>query len=212
MSRKLFGTDGIRGRAGDPPLDRRHAYALGVALAGWIHGRTLHPGVVIGMDTRESGSWLAGSVAQGLRSLKVAVDFAGVVTTPGVAYLARTGDYAAGVMISASHNPFGDNGLISVIIGRAEKTTVHVELWIMSCRVLKRDMELAMLDALVERARAGGGKTLRGTYSRTSKNGMVSNHYRDLGFQLAPSEMDVDNSSWTLDIASYNPKNTHIKV
>ena len=111
MSRKLFGTDGIRGKAGDPPLDRRHAYALGVALAGWIHGRQLHPSVVIGMDTRESGTWLAGSVAQGLRSQKLAVDFAGVVTTPGVAFLARTGDYAAGVMISASHNPFEDNGI-----------------------------------------------------------------------------------------------------
>ena len=111
MSRILFGTDGIRGRAGDPPLDRRHAFALGVALAGWIHERSLHPGVVIGMDTRESGVWLAGSVAQGLRSRKVSADFAGVVTTPGVAFLARTGDYAAGVMISASHNPFEDNGI-----------------------------------------------------------------------------------------------------
>jgi phosphoglucosamine mutase len=111
MSRKLFGTDGIRGKAGDPPLDRRHAYALGVALAGWIHARKLHPSVVIGMDTRESGPWLAGSVAQGLRSQKIEVDFAGVVTTPGVAYLARTGEYAAGVMISASHNPFEDNGI-----------------------------------------------------------------------------------------------------
>ena len=86
----MFGTDGIRGKAGDPPLDRRHAYALGVALAEWIHARQLHASVVIGMDTRESGEWLAGSVAQGLRSQKVAVDFAGVVTTPGVAYLART--------------------------------------------------------------------------------------------------------------------------
>ena len=111
MSRQLFGTDGIRGKAGDPPLDRRHAYALGVALAGWIHARKLHPSVVIGMDTRESGAWLAGAVAQGLRSQKVDADFAGVVTTPGVAFLARTGDYAAGVMISASHNPFEDNGI-----------------------------------------------------------------------------------------------------
>ncbi len=107
----MFGTDGIRGKAGDPPLDRRHAYALGVALAGWIHARHLHPSVVIGMDTRESGVWLAGAVAQGLRSQKISVDFAGVVTTPGVAYLSRTSDYAAGLMISASHNPFEDNGI-----------------------------------------------------------------------------------------------------
>ena len=111
MSRKLFGTDGIRGKAGDAPLDRRHAFALGVALAEWIHERELHPGVVIGMDTRESGPWLAASVAGGLKSKQVQVDFAGIVTTPGVAFLARTGDYAAGVMISASHNPFQDNGI-----------------------------------------------------------------------------------------------------
>ena len=111
MSRKLFGTDGIRGKAGDPPLDRRHAFALGVALAEWIHARHLHPSVVIGMDTRESGTWLAGAVAQGLRSQNVSPAFAGVVTTPGVAFLARTGEYAAGVMISASHNPFEDNGI-----------------------------------------------------------------------------------------------------
>ncbi|HEY3743313.1 MAG TPA: phosphoglucosamine mutase [Bryobacteraceae bacterium] len=111
MSRKLFGTDGIRGKAGDPPLDRPHAFALGVALAEWIHAKHLHPGVVIGMDTRESGPWLAGSVAAGLQSLDVHADFAGVVTTPGVAFLARTDHYAAGIMISASHNPFEDNGI-----------------------------------------------------------------------------------------------------
>lgn len=111
MSRELFGTDGIRGKAGEPPMDRAHAYALGVALGEWIANRQLHPSVVIGMDTRESGPWLAGSVAQGLRSKKIEVDFAGLITTPGVAYLAKTGDYAAGVMISASHNPFQDNGL-----------------------------------------------------------------------------------------------------
>ena len=111
MSRKLFGTDGIRGKAGDPPLDHRHAFALGVALAEWIEERKLHPSVVIGMDTRESGTWLASSTAAGLKSKHVAVDFAGVVTTPGVAYLAKNGDYAAGLMISASHNPFQDNGI-----------------------------------------------------------------------------------------------------
>lgn len=112
MSRKLFGTDGIRGVAGEPPLDRATAYALGVALADWIVGcGHPHRNVVIGMDTRESGVWLAEYVAGGLASRGVAARFAGTVTTPGVAYLARVDDYAAGVMISASHNPFQDNGI-----------------------------------------------------------------------------------------------------
>ena len=67
--------------------------------------------VLIGMDTRESGPWLASAVAGGLKQVGVHARFAGVITTPGVAYLTRTGPFAAGVMISASHNPYHDNGL-----------------------------------------------------------------------------------------------------
>jgi phosphoglucosamine mutase len=111
MSRKLFGTDGIRGVAGEPPLDRATAYALGVALGNWVIAGGHTPNVMLGMDTRESGTWLAEHVAGGLASRGVGARFAGIISTPGVAYLARTGDFAAGVMISASHNPFLDNGL-----------------------------------------------------------------------------------------------------
>jgi phosphoglucosamine mutase len=115
LSRKLFGTDGIRGVAGEPPLDFRTAYALGVALGDWARTAKQHssesPVVVIGMDTRESGPGLAAQVAGGLKRSGVKAHFAGVITTPGVAYLARDGDYVAGVMISASHNPYLDNGI-----------------------------------------------------------------------------------------------------
>ena len=69
------------------------------------------PRILIGADTRESGPWIAGMVAGGLANRGVAADYAGVITTPGVAYLTRTGVYCAGVMISASHNPFRDNGI-----------------------------------------------------------------------------------------------------
>src|SRR5580704_13434515 len=109
--RKLFGTDGIRGVAGEPPLDPATAYGVGVALASWIGGHRLDPEVVIGMDTRESGKWLAEHVAGGLAEGGVKARFAGLITTPGVAYVARTGPFAAGVMISASHNPYQDNGI-----------------------------------------------------------------------------------------------------
>ena len=112
MGKKLFGTDGIRGTAGKPPLDARTVTALGIALAEDLQSRNagLHP-VLIGMDTRESGPSIAASLAEGLRRGGVDAAFAGVLTTPGVAYLTRTGDYSAGVMISASHNPFEDNGI-----------------------------------------------------------------------------------------------------
>lgn len=114
MARDLFGTDGIRGVAGEPPLDAKTAYALGVALGTWAKeqlSRESAPEVLIGMDTRESGPWLAAQVAGGLARANVEARFAGVVTTPGVAYLTRTGPFVAGVMISASHNPYYDNGL-----------------------------------------------------------------------------------------------------
>lgn len=111
MGRQLFGTDGIRGVAGEYPLDRKTAFAFGRALGGWAARHGEHAEVVIGMDTRESGTWLAEHVAGGLVTQGVKVRFAGLVTTPGVAYLTRSSDFVAGVMISASHNPYHDNGL-----------------------------------------------------------------------------------------------------
>ena len=112
MGKRLFGTDGIRGVAGDPPLDPQTVTALGIALGDDLVRRDLGAKpVLIGMDTRESGPAIAAQLAEGLRRAGVAALFAGVVTTPGVAYLTRTGDFSAGVMISASHNPFEDNGI-----------------------------------------------------------------------------------------------------
>ena len=111
MPRKLFGTDGIRGVAGEFPLDARTTYALGVALGDWAAHLDPQPEVLVGMDTRESGPWLAGQVAGGLARAGVRTRFAGLITTPGVAHLTRTGPFVAGVMISASHNPYRDNGI-----------------------------------------------------------------------------------------------------
>lgn len=109
--RQLFGTDGIRGVAGDYPLDRPTAVAVGVALARWIEEQKLNREVVIGMDTRESSQWIAEHVAGGLAHEGVKTQFAGLITTPGLAHAAKVGPFAAGVMISASHNPYLDNGI-----------------------------------------------------------------------------------------------------
>jgi phosphoglucosamine mutase len=133
LPRQLFGTDGIRGIAGEPPLDARTAFALGVALGTWAQETSdkerngAAPEVVIGIDTRESGPWLAAQVAGGLARANVSARFAGVITTPGVAYLTRTGPFVAGVMISASHNPYYDNGL-KVISHSGYKLPDQVEL------------------------------------------------------------------------------------
>ena len=111
MGKQLFGTDGIRGVAGEYPLDAATVYAFGRAL-GLDAGRTQsHPEILIGTDTRESGAWIAELVAAGLEQTGARVSYAGVITTPGIAYLTRSGPFQSGVMISASHNPYRDNGL-----------------------------------------------------------------------------------------------------
>ena len=111
MAKELFGTDGIRGVAGEYPLDPQTVFAFGVALGEDAAAAARDPEILIGADTRESGPWIAELVAGGILSRGGRVRYAGVITTPGVAFLTRTGRFVAGVMISASHNPYQDNGL-----------------------------------------------------------------------------------------------------
>ncbi|MCU1275129.1 MAG: phosphoglucosamine mutase [Bryobacterales bacterium] len=111
MGKQLFGTDGIRGVAGGYPLDNRTVHAFGMALGNVARHLNPDPEIVIGMDTRESGPCIAEQVAGGLAERGVRSRLAGVITTPGIAYLTRADDFVAGVMISASHNPYQDNGL-----------------------------------------------------------------------------------------------------
>ena len=108
MAKQLFGTDGIRGVAGEYPLDPATIFAFGAALGREAMGTGE---ILVGADTRESGPWIAELVAGGLERSGARVRYAGVVTTPGIAYLTRTGPFVAGVMISASHNPYQDNGI-----------------------------------------------------------------------------------------------------
>ncbi len=125
--RKLFGTDGIRGVAGQFPLDKKTIYAIGLALAHSLRKQTPNPNVLLGMDTRESGPWIAATLSHGLREGGVDVTSAGVIPTPGVAYLARAGGFSAGIVISASHNPWEDNG-VKVFGGDGYKLADAVEL------------------------------------------------------------------------------------
>src|ERR1700688_1554003 len=127
QQRQLFGTDGIRGVAGEFPLTKQSTYLIGRALGHDLMRTTRNPQAVIGQDTRESSAWIADRVAEGLGAVGVDVHSAGVITTPGVAYLARSRALAAGVVISASHNPWTDNG-IKVFSGDGFKLTDSREL------------------------------------------------------------------------------------
>ncbi|MEG2074029.1 MAG: HAD family hydrolase, partial [Angelakisella sp.] len=102
-------------------------------------------------------------------------------------------------------------GGVSVVIGEKDGNTLDVVLWIMSCRVLKRGMEAAMLDALVAAARRGNISTLRGHYYPTAKNGMVREFYGELGFTRISAD-EEGNSLWELPLDGYTDKNNIIKV
>lgn len=125
--RKLFGTDGIRGVAGQFPLDRKTIYAIGLAVAHSLRKQQPKPHVLVGMDTRESSAEIAALLTRGLSKGGAETTSAGVVPTPGVAYLARTRGMAAGIVISASHNPWEDNG-IKIFGGDGYKLADAVEL------------------------------------------------------------------------------------
>jgi phosphoglucosamine mutase len=111
MAKELFGTDGIRGVPGTAPLDDATLYATGRGLGEYLKKEHGAAHVLIGMDTRESAPHIAALLAAGLENAGATVEFAGVITTPGVACLVRQNDYQAGVVISASHNPYHDNGV-----------------------------------------------------------------------------------------------------
>jgi phosphoglucosamine mutase len=206
---RLFGTDGIRGVAGRPPLDRPTVRRLGAALVRALPrgtdvsrvpsdvGRVLldpadrAPHFLIGRDTRESGGWIEAELAHGAAGAGAIVTSIGVAPTPAVAYLTRTGPFDAGVVISASHNPYEDNG-IKVFSHQGEKFTERIE----------RDVETIVADASW---RARGGDP--GPVTRADLVGGYVDHLRAVltgpaapgtrGFRLA---VDCANGA-TTDVA-----------
>ena len=148
---RLFGTDGVRGKAGEFPLDPSTVRRLGAAVVRALPHGTLSPKILVGRDTRESGAWIEAELAHGAAGEDAHVTSAGVVPTPGVAYLTRSAGYDLGIVISASHNPFEDNG-IKVFSGKGEKFTEEIE----------RHVEAVMADASW-RAADGEASELRPT-------------------------------------------------
>src|SRR5262245_34615539 len=117
---RLFGTDGIRGKAGQEPLDAPTIRRVGAALARALQQENGSVRILSGRDTRESGPWIERELAAGLKSQRGSLTSAGIIPTPAIAYLTSRLEFTAGVVISASHNPYGDNG-IKVFSGTGEK-------------------------------------------------------------------------------------------
>lgn len=108
---KLFGTDGIRAIAGQFPLDYSSVFTLGKALAELLEEEGLPPKVIIGRDTRESGFWLEQALIQGISESKGEALSAGIIPTSAISFLTKKYSFSAGIVISASHNPYQDNGI-----------------------------------------------------------------------------------------------------
>ena len=109
--KKLFGTDGMRAVAGEYPLDRPTIYALGRALVGLLREEGLPPEVLVGRDTRESGEWIEADLVRGVADAGGTYHSAGVIPTSGISHLTQVHAFSAGAVISASHNPYLDNGI-----------------------------------------------------------------------------------------------------
>jgi len=175
-TRQLFGTDGIRGVAGEFPLTPGCTYLIGRALGHDLTGRRPLARVVIGQDTRESSAWIADRIAHGLASAGVEVQSAGVITTPGIAFLARSRKYNAGVVISASHNPWTDNG-IKIFSGDgfklpdAEELAIEREIF-----SLVRDSKLCLEETNAVAPTLPGETGLRRAYT----DWLVKNVHTDL--------------------------------
>ncbi len=179
--RKLFGTDGIRGVAGDFPLDAGTVFLIGQALGHQLGKREKRPRVIMGQDTRESSAWIADTLAAGMASREVAVESAGVVTTPAVAFLARSRKLTAGVVVSASHNPWTDNG-IKVFGGDGYKLPDKLELEIEHeiFQLLEKSEKSGAAPPLLPAVTLPGSEELRRAYDHWLAQGIARPRFAGL--------------------------------
>jgi phosphoglucosamine mutase len=220
---RLFGTDGVRGVAGQFPLDPPTVRRLGAALIRGLSTRaTGGTQLLIGRDTRESGTWIERELAHGATGEGARVTSAGVVPTPAVAYLTREVDYDAGVVISASHNPFEDNG-IKVFSGRGEKFNETVERTIEGivadetwkardgapADVTGRDMVGAYLEhlkAVLEGVTLTAGLTVSIDCANGATTPVAAGLFRDLGIETHVLGVQPDGRNINLECGSTHPE------
>jgi phosphoglucosamine mutase len=180
----LFGTDGIRGEAGKFPLDRDTVKRIGFSLASYLNDATGKDAViVVGRDTRESGDWLEQALIAGAKNAGAECHSAGVITTPGVAFLTGELKANAGVVISASHNPYHDNG-IKIFSASGQKIDDEVERLIEADIFNGVDAQPSKADS--QTARADESEQLQSRYLDFLSNRIGK------GLQLAGIKMVVD--------------------
>jgi len=129
-------------------------------------------------------------------------------TAGEIANIASSDDYIS--IYGKLSDKYGDNGLIAISIGRVEGKTCHIDLWLMSCRVIKQDMEFAVFDEFVSKCNDKKVSEIIGYYYKSAKNNMVSDLYKKFGFNLI--SRNNESSIWKLDIANYKNKNKLIRV
>jgi phosphoglucosamine mutase len=222
---KLFGTDGIRGKAGTAPLEPKTVARVGAAIVKAMSsgGVRFQPDerhrlrFVIGRDTRESGTWIEEELARGLTSEGATVVSAGVVPTPAVAYLARTEGFDAGLVISASHNPYEDNG-IKVFGGSGTKLTEQLEAsvetlvadhsWSVSERagtIERRDLSahyVEHLELIMTNAGPLTGSHIVVDCANGATNEIAPRLFRSLGFDVQPIGVTPNGRNINLDCGS----------
>jgi phosphoglucosamine mutase len=220
MPDRLFGTDGVRGTAGRAPLDVATIRRLGAALVRVLAASPTR--LIVGRDTRESSPWIERELAYGARSAGAHVTSVGVLPTPAVAYLTRSLGFNAGLMISASHNPFEDNG-IKVFSGEGAKygetTERQIEALIADPSWTVPDGEApgvdsaSYVDAYLEHSRLAlpdAGRLKGSRLGIDCANGAMTGHaarlLRDLGFDVTAFGSSPDGRNINLGCGSTHPE------
>lgn len=216
---KLFGTDGIRGKAGHAPLIPETVARVGAALVKTMiaNDPSHRLRYVIGRDTRESGTWIEDELARGLTSEGATVVSAGVVPTPAIAYLARTEGFDAGIVISASHNPYEDNG-IKVFGGSGTKLNAQLESsvealvadqsWHVPARagvIDRHDLSAHYLQHLLEILKHAGpltGSKIVIDCANGATSPLAPALFRDLGFDVEAMGVSPDGRNINLNCGS----------
>src|SRR5919204_1451459 len=224
MSR-LFGTDGVRGTAGKYPLDHETVARLGAALVRAMRETQARSGgfkFLVGRDTRESGEWIERELGRGVHAEGAAIASAGVIPTPATAYVTRAMGFDAGLVISASHNPFEDNG-IKVFSGRGEKFTETLErrveeimadrAWSVPAGGLAPIERTDVLDAYIAHARLAfpeperlSGLKMALDCANGATTTVAPRLFRELGYDVTVLCAEPDGRNINLDCGSTHPE------
>ncbi len=221
MTQRLFGTDGVRGVAGEWPLDPPTVARIGAAIVRALPLGRPHR-IVVGRDTRESGAWIERELARGAASEGAEITSAGVIPTPAVAFLAGALDFDLGVVLSASHNPYADNG-IKVFSGKGEKfgeaeeraveRVVADTSWAVPAGAQPALREQPLVDAYLEKVRhllpnpgALAGSRIAVDMANGATTATAGRLLRELGFDIVEIGGAPDGRNINLDCGSTHPE------